>query len=95
MGNDHHILNAASNLLGIALLLIAGLHISNTAGKTLADEVAWIAAVCFSTSCLLSYLSIRSSGNGDWSELAADRIFLGGLVCILAAVAVLASSSMV
>lgn len=94
MGNGHHILNAASNLLGVALIIIAGLHISNTAGKTLADEVAWIAAVCFSASCLFSYMSIRSSGNGASSELAADRIFLGGLVCIFVAVAVPASSSM-
>lgn len=91
MGNGHHILNAASNLLGISLLIITGLHLSNSANKTLADEVAWIAAACFSVSCLLSYLAIRSRQDRSRSENMADKIFLGGLVT---SVTILAASNL-
>jgi hypothetical protein len=94
MDNGHHILNAASNLLGITLLIIAGLHISNSADKTLADEVAWLATLCFSVSSLLSYLSVRSGQAGRHCENAADKVFLGGLVSLLAAVAILAASNL-
>lgn len=59
MQRPTHILNAASNLLGIALLIIAGLNVSHIADKSFADEIAWIAAVCLAGSCLLSYLSLR------------------------------------
>jgi len=64
MQRPTHILNAASNLLGIALLIIAGLNVSHIADKSLADETAWFAAVCLATSCLLSYLSLRRGEPG-------------------------------
>jgi len=60
-----HILNAASNLLGIALLIITGLHISNQGRGTIADEVAWGAAVLFSLSCLFSYQAIRQEARSE------------------------------
>ncbi|MET0364823.1 MAG: hypothetical protein ABW169_09215 [Sphingobium sp.] len=92
MPTGHHILNAACNLLGISLLLIAGLHISNNADKTLADEVAWISAVCLSASCVFSYLSIRAD-NDPKHEGIADKVFLVGLFSLLAAVGIFAFSS--
>jgi len=88
----HHILNAACNLLGISLLIIAGLHLTNSTGKTLADEVAWVAALAFSTSCCASYLSIREPGNVNY-ESFADKVFLIGLFTLLGAVGVLAASN--
>lgn len=90
MDRSRHILNAATNLLGISLLIVAGLHLANTAGSTLADEIAWVAALCFSASCCLSYLSIRSIRNEDRLENAADKTFLIGVFTLLASVAVLA-----
>ncbi len=92
MPKTHHILNAASNLLGITLLIIAGLHISDKAQRTLADEVAWIGAVCFSASCWLSYLSIRSECESPRLEGLADKAFMLGMFTLLASVLVLASS---
>ncbi|CAN5797510.1 hypothetical protein BH11PSE6_BH11PSE6_19600 [soil metagenome] len=89
MQKTTHILNAASNLLGITLLIIAGLHITNQAQKSVADEVAWLSAVCFSVSCGLSYLSIRSPETDRWEDWA-DRIFLTGIVSLVIAVLVLA-----
>ena len=85
-----HILNAASNLLGIAFVIIAGLNVTGMTGKTFADEVAWAAAVLLSLSCLLSYLAIRAEPNGNRAEWAADLSFLAGLVALFAAVLVLA-----
>jgi len=90
MQRPTHILNAASNLLGIALLIIAGLNVSHIADKSLADETAWFAAVCLATSCLLSYLSLRRGEPGHRFEDWADRIFLIGLTMLIGSIVVLA-----
>ncbi|HEX7781733.1 MAG TPA: hypothetical protein VF509_02895 [Sphingobium sp.] len=88
-----HILNAASNLLGIALLIITGLHITNQAHGTIADEIAWVGAVLFSLSCLFSYQAIRSETRASLCEMLADRVFLLGICALLASVTVLAWSN--
>lgn len=90
MPRHHHILNAASNLLGIALIIITGLHITRTAEKTMADEIGWLAAACFSISSLLSYIAIRREPEPSRFETGADRLFLAGLVCLVLAVFALA-----
>jgi uncharacterized membrane protein len=90
MPKHHHILNASSNLLGIALIIITGLNVAHIAKETFADEIGWVAAVCFSLSCLLSYMAIRveprETGYGDW----ADKIFFAGLVTLMLSVVVFA-----
>ena len=86
----HHILSSASNLLGITLLIIAGLHISNTAARTAADEVAWVGAVCFALSCTLSYLSLRSAAESPRTERYADTVFMIGLLALMVSVVILA-----
>jgi drug/metabolite transporter (DMT)-like permease len=90
MQRPTHILNAASNLLGIALLIIAGLNVSHIADKSFADEIAWVAALCFAASCLLSYLTLRHERRGEVTELWADRIFLAGLGTLIGSIIVLA-----
>jgi uncharacterized membrane protein len=93
MNRQTHILNAASNLLGIALLIITGLNITKQAASTYADEVAWFAALCFATSCLLSYLSLRRPSHArgtDHYEFWADRIFLAGVAVLFVSVFTLA-----
>ncbi len=91
MPRHHHILNAASNLLGIALIIIAGLHLTGTAEKTIADEIGWVAAACLSTSSLLSYIAIRREPEPSVWENWADRIFLAGLVSLVLSVFALAA----
>ena len=89
MPKSTHILNAASNLLGIAMLIVTGLKITEHSRGTYADEFALGAAVLLAVSCLLSYLAIRRAEHSpleDW----ADRIFLAGLIALVTAVAVLA-----
>lgn len=90
MPKHPHILNAASNLLGIALVIIAGLNVSRNSRNTGADEVAWAAAVSLSLSCLLSYLAMRADTPEHWYEPAADRVFLAGLLLLFGSVLVLA-----
>lgn len=90
MPKHPHILNAASNLLGIAFVIIAGLNVTRLTGRTLADEVAWAAAVLLALSCLLSYLAIRAEPNGERAESWADIAFMLGLVALFGAVLVLA-----
>ena len=88
----HHILGSASNLLGITLLIIAGLHISNHAARTIADEVAWVGAVCFTLSCTLSYASLRSPNESPRAERWADTVFMLGLAALVVSVLILALS---
>ena len=52
MSRDTHILNAASNLLGIALLIVTGIHITMGSSKTYADEAALGSALLLAASCL-------------------------------------------
>ena len=89
-----HILNAASNLLGIALVIIAGLNVSHVARNVIADEVAWAAAICLGTSCFLSYLALRDEAvRNKRVEKWADRVFLLGLVALIGSIIVLAIES--
>lgn len=87
------ILNAASSLLGIALVIIAGLNVSHTARSTLADEVAWGAAVLLAMSCILSYLALRKAPQDTQVGTWADRIFMLGLAALFASIVVLAIDS--
>lgn len=93
MARTHHILNAASNLLGISLLLIAGLRISESSGKTMADEIAWLSAAGFSISCLFSYLALREGPRAETCEAVADWSFMGSLGTLVVAVGVLAMAT--
>lgn len=92
MQRTHHILAAASNLLGITLLIIAGLHISRTSAHTFADEIAWGGAVCFSLSCLASYASLRDDKDSARLEGFADLVFMLGLGLLIVSIVVLGLS---
>ena len=89
-----HILNAASNLLGISVVIITGLKVTGHGERTLADEIAWLAAFCFALSCLLSYLDLRAEPEETPHEQRADRLFMAGLAALILAAAVLALSDL-
>jgi hypothetical protein len=90
MNRNAHILNAASNLLGIALLIVTGIKLTNHSSQSFADETGLAAALLLAVSCLLSYLSIRQVDNGERLEVAADKVFLLGLAALFVAVLILA-----
>lgn len=90
MRRHHHILSSASNLLGIALIIVAGLHLTHVYDQALASKIAWFAALLLSVSVLLSYVSIRQEPEGQSFETWADRVFLTGLIALVTAVSFLA-----
>ena len=90
MPRHHHILPAASNLLGIALVIIAGLNITGANQRSVSDEIGWLAALALSLACLLSYLAIRAEPTPSRWAPWADRVFFAGLLSLFAAVLALA-----
>jgi len=79
-----HILNTSSNLLGFCLIVMTSIRISKTGSATVIDDITGIAAILLVTSCLLSFLSIRSQDaeRSEKLERIADIVFLTALICI-------------
>ena len=78
-----HILNASSNLLGICFLVLTSLKVLNKSDQTIIDEITTVAIFLFMTSCILSFLSLRSlNDSGKKLESVADIIFLTGLTLL-------------
>ncbi len=88
--NQPHILNAASNLLGICFVLITGLKIAKSDQSTLTDEITMFAALSFLGSCVVSYVAMRSNREARSYERAADAMFLLGLLALFFAVVIFA-----
>jgi cytochrome bd-type quinol oxidase subunit 2 len=79
MDRHPNILNAASNLLGICFLIIAGLSLTKSNSRSFADEIAWVAAVSFLASIALAYIAIRNRDEEAWQAIWSDRIFMVGV----------------
>src|SRR5215467_3699009 len=80
MNRHPHILNAATNLLGICFVIIGGLKLTNMNARSFSDETAWIAALLLFVSVMISYLAIRNGGERNWQLVAADTAFIAGMV---------------
>lgn len=87
-----HILNAATNLLGICFIVITGLKLASANARSYADEVAWLAALLLFVAALSSYVALRHDDAPDWQLWLADLSFLGGLTALGVAVLVAAVS---
>jgi hypothetical protein len=93
MDRHPHILNAASNLLGICFLIITGLALTKSNSRSFADEIAWGAAILFLLSLGLAYLAIRQGEDAPpWQGRWADQLFMLGVVLLTAATCVAAIS---
>lgn len=90
MNRHPHILNAATNLLGICFVVIGGLKISNLNARSWSDEAAWAAALLLFVSVILSYLAIRNNDARTWQIAVADIAFIVGTVTLMLSVAVAA-----
>jgi hypothetical protein len=78
-----HILNAASNLLGLCFVVLTSLKFLKLSERTYIDETVTVALVFFMLSCILSFLSIRGNIKpGGRAETFADYLFLGGMVIL-------------
>lgn len=89
-GKQPHILNAASNLLGICFVLITALKLTKAADVTWADEIAMFAAIALLGSCVLSYISLRNPRDDQRYEKIADYLFLSSLFALFIAVLIFA-----
>ena len=86
MNRHTHILNAASNLLGICFVIIGGLKFSNLNARSYSDEAAWTAALLLFVSVILSYLAIRNNDARTWQIAVADGAFIVGIVTLMLSV---------
>ena len=80
-----HILNTAANLLGFCLIIITSLHIAKITHNNLVDEFSSIAAVLLTFSCLLSFVSIKTTDTKKERifENMADILFFTALTGVL------------
>ena len=82
MHRHPHILNAASNLLGICFVIISGLKIANLNSSSFADECAWVAAFLLLVSVIASYTAIRNDKDEAWYASLADWAFMAGTLAL-------------
>jgi len=90
MDRHPNILNAATNLLGICFVIIAGLKLTNSNSRSFADEVAWVAALLFILAVYLSYAAIRKAKPESWQGVWADRFFVVGVGALTLSTVILA-----
>jgi hypothetical protein len=91
MNRHPHILNAASNLLGICFVIIGGLKFTNMNARSFSDEMAWVAALMFFVSVMVSFIAIRNEGARSWQLVAADTTFIAGTITLLVSVVIAAT----
>lgn len=79
------ILSAASNLAGLSFIILTFLKSLSTSQINFSDEVTAVSVVTFLISCIVSFISIRSSNkqNAEKFEIVAEYIFLVGLILLL------------
>jgi len=82
---SQHILNTSANLLGFCLFVITSLRITNKAETTFIDEMTSVIAILLTFSCILSFISIRTTDakREQRLELIADYLFISSLSGIL------------
>ncbi|MFD0940731.1 hypothetical protein [Pedobacter boryungensis] len=78
-----HILNTSANLLGFCFIVLTSVKISKLTESTFIDEGAALAIIVFMSSCLLSFLAMRSTtSRAIKMERGADILFLFGLIVL-------------
>jgi hypothetical protein len=82
---SQQILPTAANLIGFCLFVITSMHVSDKAASSMVDEFVSIITLFLTTSCLLSFLSIRSTiaSRSNNYEKIADFLFIGSLIGLL------------
>ena len=84
INKSQHILNTSSNLLGFCLIVLTSLKISKLSEVSKIDEITGVACILLISSCLFSFLSIRTFKErlSTRYEKIADNIFIGGLLLV-------------
>ncbi|WP_199121425.1 hypothetical protein [Pedobacter sp. ASV28] len=79
-----HILSTSANLLGFCFIVLTSVRITKLNESSFIDEGAALAIISFMSSCLLSFLAMRSKNDrrADKLENLADIFFLCGLIVL-------------
>lgn len=79
-----HILGASANLLGFTFFVLSGVKALGVAASGLITEMTALSILFFTSSCLMSFLAIRtrSSVRSRRYELVADFVFFAGLFIV-------------
>jgi hypothetical protein len=81
-GMSHHILAAASTLMGISFAIVTLIGAFGHADKTLVDDFALLSLFLFFAACLFSYASIRGRRRAALYEKTADGLFIVALISL-------------
>jgi hypothetical protein len=81
-----HIFTVSAGMIGVCLTVIGLFRaLPNLRDiSSIGDDLLVVDAFCFLVSCILSYISLRSRGNGRKYrvEKAADTLFIGAM-CLM------------
>lgn len=78
-----HILNTSANLMGFCFIVLTSVKISKLNESSFIDEGAALAIIVFMSSCILSFLAMRSTTvRSKKMESLADLLFLFGLIVL-------------
>jgi len=78
------LLNAATNLLALAFVIIGALKLTDSNAKSYADECAWCATAFFLGAIVSSYWAIRRNDSSRRLNIIADTSFFAGLLLLTA-----------
>jgi hypothetical protein len=79
-----YILDSAATLLGVSLVIVTAVHITGKASTTIADELAFGAAILFLGSCGASHWAM-TRGKQRFEDIA-DTLFALGLLLLFGGV---------
>jgi len=82
---SQHILNTASTLLGLCLVVITSLHLTSQEENNLIDEITSVISLLLAAACIFSFISLRTQKPKleRSTEHIADLLFMTSLACIL------------
>ena len=81
MKRSTYVLGSAATLLGVSLVIVTAVHITDKSATTWADELSFAAALLFLVSCLLSHRAIATGE--DRFERIADKFFATAIFMLL------------
>ena len=91
MHRHPHLLNAASNLLGVCFVVIGALKLTHSNAQSYADEVAWGSAVFFLLCICTSYWAIRRNETNRLTNLVADGTLFAAISLLSLSVVIAAT----
>lgn len=81
---SHYILDSAATLMGVALVIVTAVHITDKQSTTIADELSFAAALLFLGTCAASHWGIARSA--DRYEDFAGILFALALLALFCSV---------